>query len=190
LPEVEEFPGGHRPLFIPAPLKEEIFLVEGYIDALAVAASGRSVIAAGGTKISDAQRMELRKIIEQGATIYILPDDDESGAEAARAWGREFFPNSKICLASYGEGAKDIADTFTRDGSEKTTEHLSRLMSSSKDLIDIEIEVATEIQGGPREQLAYATENIVPLLTRIRGDAIRDATADIVVDQVKGLKKS
>jgi len=40
LPEVEEFPGGHRPLFIPASLKGENFLVEGYIDALAVAASG------------------------------------------------------------------------------------------------------------------------------------------------------
>jgi hypothetical protein len=36
---------------------------------------------------------------------------------------------------------------------------------------------------------AYATENIVPLLARIEGGTLRDATADIVVDQVKGLKK-
>ena len=63
-------------------------------------------------------------------------------------------------------------------------------MATSKDMIDIETEVAADIKGGPREKLAYATENIVPLLCEIEGDAVRDATADIVCDQVKGLKKS
>jgi hypothetical protein len=57
-------------------------------------------------------------------------------------------------------------------------------------MIDIEMVVAAMIEGGPREKLAYATENIVSLLARISPDGLRDATADIVVDQVKGLKKS
>jgi DNA primase len=190
LPNAEEFPDGYKPLFIPGPIKEEIFLVEGYIDALAVAASGRSAIAVGGTEISDAQREELRKVLPDGATIYILPDGDERGAVAAREWGAEFFPTARVCQPSYGQGAKDIADAFAQEGAFWTAEHLDRLVASSKDMIDLEAEAAKEIEGGPRKKLAYATENIVPLLTRVRPDAMRDATADIVVDQVKGLKKS
>jgi DNA primase len=190
LPRAEEFPDGYRPLFIPGPLGREVFLVEGYIDALAVTPTGRSAIAIGGTDISEAQSAELRKVLSEDATIYILPDDDDSGKKAARMWGRQFFPNAKICAASYGWGAKDIADTFKREGAQITAAHLDRLMAASKDMIDIETEVAADIKGGPREKLAYATENIVPLLCEIEGDALRDATADIVCDQVKGLKKS
>src|SRR5829696_2971259 len=188
LPKAEEFPGGHRPLFIPGSLGREIFLVEGYIDALATL--GRSAIAIGGTDISEAQSAELRKVVSEDATIYILPDDDESGKEAARRWGRQFFPQARVCSPSYGEGAKDITDTFARDGARKTGEHLDRLMATSKDMIDTETETAADIEGGTREKLAYVFENIVPLLAKIRAAALRDATADIVVDQVKGLKKN
>jgi DNA primase len=190
LPKAEEFPEGYRPLFIPAPIKGEVSLAEGYIDALAVAASGRSSIAIGGTDISDAQREELRKVLSDDATIYILPDDDESGREAARVWGRQFFPQARVCPPSYGEGGKDIADTFAREGAEKTEGQLAQLMATSKDMIDIETETAADIEGGVREKLDYATQNIVPLLTRITPEVMQDATVDIVVDQVKGLKKS
>jgi DNA primase len=190
LPNADKFPDGYRPLFIPAPLEGEIFLVEGYIDALVVAASGKSAIAVGGTDISEAQSAELRKIISSGAKIYILPDADESGAQAARAWGRKFFPHARVCPAYYVDGAKDIADTFADAGTEKTRDLLDRLATTSQDMIDLEIEVAKEIQGGPREKLAYANEHIVPLLAKIEGEAIRDATADIVAEQIKGLKKS
>jgi hypothetical protein len=92
LPKAEEFPGGYRPLFIPGPLGREIFLVEGYIDALAIAITDRSAIAIGGTHISEAQSAEIQKVVREDATIYVLPDDDESGKEAARTWGRQFFP--------------------------------------------------------------------------------------------------
>src|SRR5215208_702846 len=190
LPKATELSGGYRPLFIPGPIDREVFLVEGYIDALAIAITGRSVIAVGGTDISEAQSRELRKVLSEDATIYILPDDDESGKEAARTWGRQYFPQAMVCPPSYGEAAKDIADTFAGEGAQKTDEHLMRLIASSKDMIDIETEVAADIKGGPREKLAYATENIVPLLCEIEGAAVRDATADIVCDQVKGLKKS
>jgi hypothetical protein len=189
LPNVEEFPQGYRPLFIPIPLGSEIFVVEGHIDALAVAASGRSAVAIGGTSVSKAQREELRQIIPSGANLYILPDADGPGAVAAREWGRSFFPRGRVCQAAYGEGAKDIADTFAREGSAATVDLLDRLAATSKDALDFEIEIAADLEGGPRERAAYAMENIVPLLAKIRDDVIRDATADIVKDQVKGLKK-
>ena len=131
LPKAEEFPSGYRPLFIPGPLGREIFLVEGYIDALAT--TGRSAIAIGGTDISEAQSAECRKVVSEDATIYILLDDDESGKRAARTWGRQFFPQARVCPPSYGEGAKDIADTFAREGAQKTGEHLDLLIATSKD---------------------------------------------------------
>ena len=190
LPSSEDLPDGHKPLFIPSSLGCEIFLVEGFIDALAVAATGRSGVAVGGTWISDEQSKELRRLLPKEGCVYCLADDDAAGAEAARTWGRQFFPQAKICEAFYGRDSKDIADTFASQGSEKTGEHLMRLMASSKDMIDIEADAAAQIEGGPREKLAYATENIVPLLSRISPAGMQDATADIVVDQVKGLKKS
>ena len=63
LPSAEELPDGHKPLFIPGSLGREIFLVEGYIDALAVAATGKSAVAVGGTWISDEQSKELRRLL-------------------------------------------------------------------------------------------------------------------------------
>jgi DNA primase len=189
LPPAEELPDGYKPLFVPNRLGHEVFLVEGYIDALAVAAAGRSAVALGGTHFSDEQRAEMNRLLPEGGCLYCLTDDDDSGAEAARSWGREFFPTAMICSASYGEGAKDIADTFAREGSEKTGQHLDRLASGAQDMIDVEMEVAATLEGGVRERLACASENIVPLLARITREALQDATADIVAEKVK-LKKS
>jgi DNA primase len=185
----EELPDGYKPLFIPGPLGCELFLVEGFIDALAVAATGRTAVAVGRTKMSVPQRGELQRIMSPESVIHILPDAHESGSEAARTWGREFFPQVKMCTAHYGEGATDIADFFARDGAEGTAEHLDRLMVGAKDMVDLETEVAASLEGTVRDKLAYTTENIVPLLAKISGDSLRDATADIVADSVEGLKK-
>jgi DNA primase len=188
VPEAKEIPGAHKPLFIPAPLKRETFLVEGYIDALAITATGRSAIAVGGTDISDTQNADLRRVVSKDTMIFILPDNDVSGAEAARRWGTKLFPQARVAEPSYGEGAKDIADVFVRDGSKQTAEQLDRLMSSSQDMIDIEMEIAKEI-GDVRERLTYVAKNIAPLLAPIHPEGLRDATADIVADTTK-LKKN
>src|SRR3712207_4653673 len=112
LPTAEELLDGHRPLFIPTQLKREICLVEGYIDALAVAATGRTAVAVRGTTMSGEQEADLKRLLSEDTTLYILPDADEEGAKPARTWAKSFFPNAKSCPASYGEGVKDIADTF------------------------------------------------------------------------------
>jgi DNA primase len=185
LPKAEEFPGGHKPLFISGPMGGELFLVEGYIDALAVAATGKSAAAVGGTNASEEQIAELRKI---SGRIYILPDRDEAGAAAAMTWARTLYPAARICPADYGEGREDVADLFAEETPDEVTEHLNRLVLASRDILDIEMEIAAEI-GDRRERLAYTSENIAPLLTVLHPEGYRDATADIVAETTM-LKKT
>src|SRR5215212_3057847 len=117
LPKAEEFPGGHRPLFIPGSLGREIFLVEGYIDALAVAATGRSTVAVGGTNASEEQFAELRRVVSAETKVFILPDRDDQGEAAAITWAKALYPAARICPADYGaEDRKDVADLFTSVG--------------------------------------------------------------------------
>jgi DNA primase len=56
LPKAEEFPGGYRPLFIPGPVDREVFLVEGYIDALATTRAARKQPARGAGSSSRTPR--------------------------------------------------------------------------------------------------------------------------------------
>jgi len=192
LPKAEEFPGGHRPLFIPGPLGREIFLVEGYIDALAVAATGRSAVAVGGTNASEEQIAELRRVVSAETKVFILPDRDDRGEAAATTWAKALYPAARTCPAYYGaEDRKDVADLFAgvglaeRDG---VGEQLDRLVSASRDILDIEMERAAEIEDR-RERLAYMSKNIAPLLAPLHPEGLRDATADIVQETTK-LKKS
>jgi DNA primase len=94
-PRREEFPDGHKPLFIPGPLRDDVLLVEGIVDALALAALGESVSAVGGTDISAEQMRLLEKL---PGPIYILPEGDE----AARRWVRSLYPKAFLCPAEYG----------------------------------------------------------------------------------------
>jgi len=103
-PNAEDFPEGHRPLFIPGSVRAGAFLVEGIIDALAVAASGESAVAIGGTGIS---REQLRELERLPGPLYILPDADEEGAAAARQWVRYLYPKGLLCPAEYGGEAED-----------------------------------------------------------------------------------
>ena len=98
-PSAEDFPGGHRPLFIPGPVRVGAFLVEGIIDALALAASGESAVAIGGTGISQEQLRELERF---PGPLYILPDADVEGAAATREWVRLLYPKALLCPAEYG----------------------------------------------------------------------------------------
>jgi|SRR5215211_7829400 len=101
-PKAEEFPGGYRPLFIPGPVRSDIFLVEGIVDALALAALGENAIAVGGTGISREQIRELERLSNP---LYILPDADEKGEQASRAWARRLYPKARVCPPKYDEFA-------------------------------------------------------------------------------------
>ncbi len=104
LPKAEEFVRGHRPLFVPGPVRATTFLVEGYVDALALAALGYPAIAVGGTGISERQAEELARI---PGPLYVLPDADEPGEKAARVWVEELYPKALLCPPRYEkEGAE------------------------------------------------------------------------------------
>jgi DNA primase len=100
LPKTEEFPYGHRPLFIPRSARERVVLVEGYVDALALAALGMDAAAIGGTGISTHQRDELWEL---PGPIYIMPDhdDDKQGEKAARRWVEDLYPKALLCPPNY-----------------------------------------------------------------------------------------
>src|SRR5215217_6427375 len=97
-PKAEEFPGGYRPLFIPASVSAGAFVAEGIVDALALAAIGEGAIAVGGTGMSREQLREFDAIL---GPLYILPDADEEGEQAAREWVRKLYPKALVCSAEY-----------------------------------------------------------------------------------------
>jgi DNA primase len=104
LPKKEEFPLGHRPLFMPGRVREGMFVVEGYVDALALSALGHDVAAVGGTYLSQEQMEELKRLPGQ---IYVLPDADEEGEKAARCLVEELYPKALLCPPEYEKKEND-----------------------------------------------------------------------------------
>jgi DNA primase len=98
LPNKELFPLGYRPLFIPGRVREGMFVVEGYVDALALSALGYGVAAIGGTHPNQEQLEETKRLPGQ---IYILPDADEEGRKAASALVEQLYPKAMLCPPEY-----------------------------------------------------------------------------------------
>jgi DNA primase len=98
LPNKEQFPLGYRPLFIPGRVREGMFVVEGYVDALALSALGYGVAAIGGTHPNQEQLAEIRRL---PGRIYVLPDADEEGRKAARRLVEDLYPKAMLCPPEY-----------------------------------------------------------------------------------------
>ena len=81
-----------------------MFLVEGYVDALALVAIGYGAAAVGGTGMSEVQVEEAKRL--PGA-LYVLPDADEEGRKAGRSWARELYPKALLCPDDYEKEAQD-----------------------------------------------------------------------------------
>jgi len=179
-PKVEEFAGGYRPLFIPGPARAGALLVEGIVDALAGAALGESTIAVGGTRISSRQMAELERL---PVPLYILPDADEEGREAARKWVRELYPKALLCPPDYGEGCKDMADLFARRGTD-AKEILEDLKARAVDAVELEV---SETPKGANNLATYraAKEEILPLLLRLEDEGEQDAALRDVAGKLK-----
>jgi DNA primase len=98
LPEKQDFPAGYRPLFVPGRVREGMFVVEGYVDSLALSALGYGVAAIGGTHPNQEQLAEIRRL---PGRIYVLPDVDEEGRKAARRLVEDLYPKAMPCPPEY-----------------------------------------------------------------------------------------
>jgi DNA primase len=98
LPKKEDFPAGYRPLFMPSRVREGMFLVEGYVDALALSALGYGAAAVGGTHTNQEQMEDLRRL---PGPLYVLPDADEEGRKAAWRLVEELYPKAMLCPPEY-----------------------------------------------------------------------------------------
>lgn len=170
LPSAEELPSGYKPLFVPGPVRGPAFLVEGFIDALALTALGKSAIAVGGTNISEHQMRDLEQL---PGPFCILPDADVEGEAASREWVRKLYPKALLCPAEYGDSndscdstgeQKDVADMFEAKG-QAAAEYLEGLKDRAVDGLEI---VLKSLPNDPskRRRLKYVRENVMPLILR------------------------
>lgn len=172
LQRAEEFPDGHKPLFVVGSQSQDTHLVEGFIDALALAALDLRGVAVGGTGINEHQKAELLKL---KGTIYIFPDADDEGAKAAREWVVTFYPSARLCPAEYGEDRKDVADLFAAEGDGAKT-ILDGLKSRAVDALDLALSDAPK--GSARQRWRYARERVIPLLLRLQDQGERSAAVE------------
>jgi DNA primase len=104
LPKKEDLPAEYRPLFVPGRVREGMFVVEGYVDALALSALGYGVAAIGGTHPNQEQLAEIRRL---PGRIYVLPDADEEGRKAARRLVEELYPKAVLCPPEFEREEKN-----------------------------------------------------------------------------------
>jgi DNA primase/transcriptional regulator with XRE-family HTH domain len=183
LPTADTFPEGHKPLFIPGHVRPGTYIVEGFIDALALDALGESVVAVGGTDPNEAQ---LRELMRLPGELHVRFDADDAGTDAARKLARELYPRARVCLGCFGEGLEDPANLFAVKGKE-ALEILQGMKKASEDLMDIETAAAAEL-GDPRRRLDYAVERIVPLACELHSETAQEAALDIVSQKLDSVK--
>lgn len=164
-PKAEDFPKGSRPLFIPGSIGEGAIVVEGIVDALALAVLGESVVAVGGTNISADQMRELEQLVGR---LHVLPDADDEGDKAARQWVEDLYPKALLCPADYGKNRKDVADLFADEG-QGTVEMLKDLKASAIDALGLHL---SEVSNQSNNQEAYraAKERVLPLLLKLEDE--------------------
>ena len=179
-PKREEFPEGRRPLFIPGPLRDDTLVVEGIIDALALAALGESAAAVGGTNISAGQMSTLERL---SGPIYILPDADPEGGKAARSWTRDLYPKAFLCPAEYGGDREDVADLFADEG-QSAPEMLIDLKATAVDALYLEL---AEAPRGSNNLEAYRAVKvrILPLMLKLEDEGEQDAALHDVAHKLK-----
>jgi putative DNA primase/helicase len=183
VPNADDFPGGHKPVFIPGKTSGDVHLVEGFIDALSLDALGLNAVAVGSTGISERQQTELLKL---KGDFYINPDADEPGKDSSRKWVRELYPKARLCVADYGENRKDINDLFKAEGEQAKT-ILEELKPSSMDALDLALSEAPK--GTARQSWRYAKENVLPLLIKLEDEGERSAALTDAAKKL-GLKAS
>src|SRR5699024_3057591 len=96
-------------------IKDKVFIVEGYFDAMALHQMGyKESVAYCGSNISDGQVRLLTKYINRRTKIYLVPDNDKTGMKnvAKNVTILRSKMNNPISVISFPDGIKDANDVL------------------------------------------------------------------------------
>jgi hypothetical protein len=170
-PKEANLPPGmtQQPLYQPAPIRKGgFFLVEGYIDAMAIAAAGHEAVAIGGTNPGELREQQLRELSTHAGPALIIPDKDETGVKTAREWAQMLYPNAEVVspiTLDSEDGIKDPADYLQANGVEALAERLNDIKTmGGLDFIEL---ACTDIEHmRPRAIAKYIQDEIIPMLAK------------------------
>jgi DNA primase len=110
-PAIEEYAAYERPLMVFGDLgnDSDAYLVEGPIDALAVASVGATAVALGGSALSMTHRRDFLEIAERypKKRFVALLDSDDASIEASRKVAAELYPAVKHAGVDFSEFADE-----------------------------------------------------------------------------------
>jgi CHC2 zinc finger len=172
-PKTEEMPLGRKPLMMKDPLRDEVvFLVEGFLDHLALSASGVPSVGIGCATPSASQIKDLRNLIRRGHEIVVVPDNDKNGRgiEAARKTVEKQYPGARMA-GFLPEPHKDAADLFESASREEVRETLWDLAEEARDAVGLALE---DLAEDDLRRVRHIKSRILPLILRLP-DSEREA---------------
>ncbi len=170
---------------------ERIYIVEGYMDVLALAQHGiRNAVASLGTAVTESHLERLYRVCPQ---IIFCFDGDSAGQKAA-------WRAMEIALPLLKEGRQihfmfipegDDPDTYVHKHGRKKFEDINNYVPLSDYLID-KFKQETHLES--REGMGHLVDSIVPLVGRLPAGALRELLikdvaklADMELDSLKNL---
>ncbi|MDO4203716.1 MAG: DNA primase [Selenomonadaceae bacterium] len=157
---------------------EKVVVVEGYMDAISLAAAGiRNVVASLGTAFT---REQCRLLMRYAPEIYFCYDSDAAGQNATmRALGilREVGAKAKVLIVPEG---KDPDEFVRRQGKEA----FARLIDEAQPVVDYQLNyLFGQAQLGSESGRQDALKSVLPVLYSVKDDVVN---FNLYVRQVAG----
>lgn len=167
--------------------KQEIWIVEGYADAMALWQAGvKNAVALCGTAMSDEQAAELKKFNGERPLKFILAIDNETRkghdnykeavAKAYRSALEKLLPIGEVRRVEYPKACKDMADVVQRGIDPEAIEKVDALKALAEDAVK-ELETASPVE------MADFQDFIARLVSYVGKENVRA----IYINQLSGL---
>ena len=98
--------------------KDELYMVEGYMDAISGHQMGLATVAYCGNEVHKDQLKTLLKSMRKIPTIIYCPDNDQEGIKRVprvRDYFKEILPRATVRILQLPEGVKDLNDALKAD---------------------------------------------------------------------------
>jgi DNA primase len=160
--------------------KDEVLVVEGYTDVLALAQAGvKQVVASMGTALTDAQ---IELMTRFSSNITFMFDADQAGAQAALRSGHVARGKGLRPLVVVLPAGKDPADVAVEGGAAEA----ERLVSSRISLLRYEIQrLLEEGDTGTSEGRVRAFEGVRALLSNASSPKERREEVEAIADRLR-----